>query len=98
MKKENKNENIWTREFNPSIDIIIKYIKIIAKYIYDKILTRWGIFLISLVGFVYIMINIYIYIYIYIYISWFFLSKLWINKWSSTIQKICCMFRFFAMS
>ena len=64
MKKENKKENIWTREFNPSIDIIIKYIKIIAKYIYDKILTRWGIFLISLVGFGYIMINIYIYIYL----------------------------------
>ena len=70
MKKENKNENIWTREFNPSvdivyyIDIIIKYIKIIAKYIYDKILTRWGIFLISLVGFGYVCIDWYIFIYL----------------------------------
>ena len=69
MKNENnKNENIWTREFNPSvdivyyIDIIIKYIKIIAKYIYDKILTRWGIFLISLMGFGYVSWYFYIYI------------------------------------
>ena len=66
MKKENnknKNKGISIfpkdKDYKPNPNLLK-----VSDYIYNKLGSRWGIFLISLVGFGYVCIFIYIYKYL----------------------------------